>query len=83
MNEYLEYSRKVHLLSRLYLKLGAKENFADMKSDYEINSLFGILFKLDTRLNMTIEYNTFYDNTPSEGFGKTDTKTVIRIGYSF
>ena len=83
LNEYLEYSRKVHLLSRLYLKLGAKENFADMKSDYEINSLFGILFKLDTRLNMTREYNTFYDNTPSEGFGKTDTKTVIRIGYSF
>ncbi len=82
-NQYLEYNRKIRRTNKIYLKLGAKENFADMQNDYEINTLLGILFNLDTKLDMSLEYDTFYDNTPSEGFGKTDTKTVVRIGYRF
>ncbi len=83
LNEYIEYRNRVYTFSELYLKIGAKENFSDMSYDYEINSLVGINFKLDKKLNFICEYNAFYDNTPSVGFGKNDSKTVMRIGYRF
>ncbi len=83
LNEYIEYGYEAFTLSRIYLKIGAKENFSDMSRDYEINTLLGLNFKMDERLSFVCEYNAFYDNTPSEGFGKNDSKTVMRIGYSF
>ena len=55
----------------------------DMKEDYEINSLIGMSVAVEDRIDLTIEYNAFYDNTPSENIGKTDTKTVLRLGYRF
>ena len=83
LNEYIEYRKKIYFNSIFYLKIGAKENFANMDQDYEINTLLGITFQIEKRLGLTVEYNAFYDNTPSAGFGKRDTKTVIRLGYRF
>jgi len=83
LNEYIEYQRRIRKENKFYIKVGAKENFADMKEDYELNSLIGLQTAIVDRLDLTIEYNAFYDHLPSEGFKKTDTKTVVRLGYDF
>ena len=83
LNEYIEYQRRIGKKNRFYIKMGAKENFDDMKEDYEIDSVAGLQVVVADRLDLTIEYNLFYDNLPSEGFKKTDTKTVVHLGYNF
>ncbi len=83
LNEYIEYQRRIKEYSKFYIKIGAKENFSDMQKDYEINSLIGLSVAVEDRIDLTIEYNAFYDNLPSENIDKKDTKTVIRLGYRF
>ena len=83
LNEYLEYHRKIRNDTTAYLKAGAKENFAKMHKDYEINTLAGVEVEMGKRVHGVVEYNYMYDNTPSEGYGKTDTKLVVRLGYRF
>ena len=83
LNEYIEYSRAIRRTGKFYIKLGAKENFSDMQRDYELNSLIGLKYALDKELDFTVEYNLFYDNLPSEGYGKKDSKLIMRLGYRF
>ncbi len=83
LNEYIEYQRKIRNDIVAYLKAGAKENFEKMHEDYEINTLAGIEVEMGKRVHGVAEYNYMYDNTPSEGYGKTDTKLVVRLGYRF
>ena len=83
LNQYLEYKRFLYDKNRFYCKVGAKENFSDMKNDYEVNVLIGFRFRIVKKFHLVVEYNAFYDNKPSEGVGKTDTKSVIRLGYNF
>jgi putative salt-induced outer membrane protein YdiY len=83
LNEYIEYRRKVRSDSTIYLKSGARENFAQMRRDYEINTLVGLRVEVAKKMHLVTEYNYRYDNTPSEGYGKRDTMTVIRLGYRF
>ncbi len=83
LNEYIEYRRKVRNDSTLYLQAGARENFAQMQKDYELNALVGLRVEVSKKMHLVTEYNYRYDNTPSEGYGKRDTMTVVRLGYRF
>ena len=64
LNEYLEYRRYLYDKNRFYCKVGAKENFSNMKEDYEINVLLGLRFKIVEKFHLIVEYNAFYDNKP-------------------
>jgi putative salt-induced outer membrane protein YdiY len=82
-NQYFVYVYKFKQHSVLYLELGAMESFDDMSDDYEVDSLFGFDFKLEKNLHLTLEYEVNYNHLPSVGFDKTDTKSIIRLGYKF
>ena len=83
LSEYIEYSNKLNKFSKLYFKLGAMENFDDMGKDYEATALLGLNFILNENVHITIEEELAYDNLPPLGFDKTDTKSIVRVGYKF
>ena len=83
LNEYLEYNNKLNAISSLYLKGGAMQNFEDMGGDYEIIGVLGVGFAVANNVNLSLEGEVDYDNLPAIGFKKTDTKSIVRLGYNF
>jgi putative salt-induced outer membrane protein YdiY len=83
LNEYLSYKNQLNKVSQLYLKMGAIQNFDDMRSDYEALAVAGLTLAVSERLNVTLEGEVNYNNIPPVGFEKTDTKTIVRLGYNF
>jgi len=82
LNEYLEYNNKLNVVSDLYVKVGASQNFDDFR-DYEVLVVAGFNFAVAENLSMSIEEEVRYDKVPPVGFDTTDTKTIVRIGYNF
>ena len=82
LNQYIEYNNKLNKISSLYAKLSALENIKDF-NDYEATTIVGVLFKIAQNLSLTLEEEMKYNNTPSQGFNSTDTKTLVRVGYKF
>ena len=70
-------------VSNLYIKLGMSENFDDFSNDYEGVGVFGFNFAVAESLSLTLEEEVRYDKLPPVGFKKTDTKTIVRVGYNF
>jgi putative salt-induced outer membrane protein YdiY len=83
LNEYLSYTNQLSDVSKLYLKMGALQNFDDMSKDYEVLAVAGLNLAVSENINLTIEGEINYNNTPSDGFEKSDTKTIMRLGYNF
>jgi len=83
INEYIEYNNQLNKVSSLFLKIGALENFDNFKTDYEVTGVFGFSFAVAENLSLTIEEEIRYDNLPPIGFKKTDTKSIVRLGYHF
>lgn len=81
LNEYLEYNNKLNAVSSLYLKVGAMQNMDDTK-DYEVMGVLGVKFIVAENINVSIEEEVRYDAKPASA-EKTDTKTIIRVGYNF
>jgi len=82
LTEYVEYNNKLNKTSLLYVKCGASQNF-DNFSDYELLAVAGFNFVVAENMNVTIEEEIRYDEIPPVGFEKTDTKSIVRIGYTF
>ena len=82
LNEYLEYNYQFNPTSQFFAKLGASENFEDLTKDYDILASLGFNFSLAKNLSLNLEEEISFDNIPA-GERKTDTKTIIRIGYNF
>lgn len=82
-NQYLEYTNQLNKISDLYVKLGAFENFENFSNDYEILFVAGLNFAVATDISVILEGEVNYDNLPPVGFEKTDTKTIVRVGYNF
>ena len=83
LNEYVSYSNQINQVSKLYLKMGAMQNFDDMSKDYEVIGVAGLNLAVAENINLTLEGEVTYDNTPAIGFEKSDTKTIMRLGYNF
>ena len=83
LNEYLEYSNQLNNISKLFIKVGAMQNFEDFSKDYEVAGSLGVHFAVADNINLTLEEEVVYDNLPAIGFKKTDTKTIVRLGYNF
>lgn len=83
INEYLEYNNKLNNTSSLYIKIGAAENIEDFQDDYEVMAVAGLNFAVAENLSVTIEEEVRYDNTAPTGFEDLDTKTIVRVGYTF
>jgi putative salt-induced outer membrane protein YdiY len=83
LNEYVEYRYLINPTSKFYMKLGAVENFDDISNDYETTGLIGLNFALNENISITLEQELAYDNLPPEGFKKSDSKSIIRVGYKF
>jgi len=83
INEYIEYNNKVSDTSKLYIKLGASQNMDDVSNDYEFVTVLGLNVSVSDKLSLSIEEEIRYDGLPPVGFDKTDTKTVVRLGYNF
>lgn len=82
-NQYLEYTNQLNKISNLYVKLGAFENFEDFSNDYEVLVVAGLHFTVAEDISVILEEEVNYDNLPPAGFEKTDTKTIVRVGYNF
>ncbi len=83
LNQYLEYNNKLNKTSLLFVKLGAQENLEDFSNDYEFTTVVGLNFAVAENLSVNIQEEFSYDNLPATGFKKTDTKSIIQLGYSF
>jgi putative salt-induced outer membrane protein YdiY len=83
LNEYFEYNNKLNAVSSLYAKLGAMQNFENFSNDYEFLGALGFNFSVAENISVTIEEEVRYDALPAVGFQKTDTKSIIRVGYKF
>jgi len=82
LNEYVEYQRQFNEVSRLYVKVGASQNFDDF-SDYDVLAVAGLHFAVAENVSLSLEEEVRYDHIPPVGFDKTDTKSIVRVGYSF
>jgi len=82
MNEYLEYNNKLNKTSRLYVKVGSLQNFDDPKNDYEVLGVAGLSFSVADNISVSIEEEVRYDSIPA-GKENTDTKSIVRVGYTF
>lgn len=82
-NQYMEYTNQLNKVSKLYMKFGAFENFEDFSNDYEILVVAGLRFAVAEDISVILEGEVNYDNLPPIGFEKTDTKTIVRVGYNF
>ncbi|RUM74533.1 MAG: hypothetical protein DSZ11_03885 [Sulfurovum sp.] len=83
LNEYVYYANQLNKISNFYLKLGAMQNFDDMSKDYEVIGATGLNLTVTENIKLTLEGEVTYDNTPAIGFEKTDTKTIVSLGYDF
>lgn len=83
LNEYLEYNNQINKVSKLYVKVGAMQNMEDFSNDYEVSTVAGFNFAVAEQVSVTIEEEIKYDNLPPVGFDKTDTKSIMKVGYSF
>ncbi len=83
INEYLEYTNKLNDISNLYLKVGALQNIEDVSNDYEATALLGVDFAMGGGISISLEQELAYDNLPPTGFKKSDTKSIVRVGYKF
>ena len=83
LNEYIEYNNQLNEISTLFIKVGALENFDDFNNDYEVLGAFGVNFAVAENLSLSVEEEIHYDKLPPVGFAKTDTKSIVRLGYNF
>jgi len=83
LNEYLEYTNKLNPVSEFFIKVGAQQNFEDFSEDYEVATSIGAKFTVAENVNLTFSQEIVYDHLPAVGFKKTDTKTVMSLGYNF
>ena len=81
--QYLEYTNRLNKTSKFYIKAGASENFEDFSNDYELLGIIGLEFIVTTDIHVIIQEEVSYDAVPPVGFKKTDTKSIIRVGYKF
>jgi putative salt-induced outer membrane protein YdiY len=82
LTEYAEYRYRFSAKNEAYVQVGASENFEDF-DDYEILSVLGVDVALNDTLHLVVEEEIRYDNVPPVGFEKTDTKSIVRLGYTF
>lgn len=82
LNEYIEYNYKINKTSNFFLKIGASENFENFTEDYEVLATLGLNFAVAENISVTLEEEIAFDNIPA-GQRKTDTKTIVRVGYTF
>lgn len=82
LNEYAEYNNKLNEVSKLYVKIGSAQNFDDF-GDYDVLAVGGFNFAVAEDISVSIEEEVRYDALPPVGFKKTDTKSIIRVGYNF
>lgn len=83
LTQYIEYKNNLNKTSKFYVQAGASENFEDFAQDYELLGVIGLDFIVTTDLHVIIEEEVSYDAVPPIGFKKTDTKSIIRLGYTF
>lgn len=82
LNEYLEYNNNLNKVSNLYARVGSSQNFEDF-NDADVLGVVGFNFAVAENLSVIIEEEARYDNLPPIGFEKTDTKSIVRVGYNF
>lgn len=83
LTQYIEYKNKLNQTSKLYVHAGASENFDDPSGDYELTGVIGLDFTVSEDLHVILEEEVTYDAVPPVGFKKTDTKSIVRLGYRF
>ena len=82
LNEDIEYENQISKTSLFFLKISALENFDDF-NDYEVLGSMGLNFAVSENINVTLAEEVRYDHTPPIGFKKTDTKSIMNVGYHF
>ena len=82
LNEYIEYNYQFNTTNQFFLKLGASENFEDIAKDYDILTSLGFNFSIAENLSISLTQEITFDAIPV-GDKKTDTKTIVSLGYNF
>ena len=83
INEYIEYTNTINNHSRFVMKLGSLQNVLHFSSDYEILGVVSLEVKITKSLHIKLSEELMFDSLPSVGLERTDSKTLISIGYNF
>lgn len=83
LNQHFEYNNKLNEISNFFVNVTALENFDNFKNDYEVLGSLGVKFSVAERVNVVLSQEIRYENLPSLGFKKTDTKSIVTVGYHF
>ena len=83
INEYIEYTNILNNTSIFFVKVGAMQNTEDFTNDYELLSIIGLHFSVAENISISIEEEIRYDKIHPGTNKATDTKTIVRVGYSF
>ena len=83
LNQYIEYNNQLNKVSNFFLKVGILENIYNLSNDYDAFGSIGFNFAVAENLMVSIEKEVVYNNLPSVGFKKNDSKTIATVGYHF
>ncbi|CAA6808495.1 MAG: Unknown protein [uncultured Campylobacterales bacterium] len=83
LNESINYTNKLSETSDFYASVSSWQNLDDISDDYEVKSIAGVKYRLSTNLSLNAEINVDYDALPVPDTEKTDTKTIVKLSYSF
>ena len=83
LNEYFEYVNTLNAANSLYIKVGASENLDDFQNDYEVLAVAGLNIAVAENISVSIEEEVLYDKIHPGTEEATDTKSIVRVGYSF
>lgn len=83
LNEYIEYNNLLNKTSTLYIKVGSMQNVKDFSKDYEVLASAGLAFSVAENISVSIEEEVLYDKIHPGTDKSTDTKSIVRVGYTF
>jgi len=83
LNEYFEYVNTLNAANSLYIKVGASENLDDFQNDYEVLAVAGLNISVAENISVSIEEEVLYDKIHPGTEKETDTKSIVRVGYTF
>lgn len=84
LTQAIEYEYRFNKVSKFFAKMAFLEAIDDFSNNYEGTGTIGFNFQIAKKVTLNIEEEIRYDNlVVGAGTKEVDTKTIIKVGYTF
>ena len=80
--QFIEYNYTFNKVSSFGIQSELSENFDDIEGDYQSLTLMSFKFIIAENLHLIVQEEIRYNSTSTTD-KKTDTKSIVKVGYSF